>query len=195
MLALSNSSYDTFVDGDLSAFSKKYVVLPFDPHITGPINDTSLEHPYNTNYKYDNSLVKYYLEYVKSGGNLIIMDSEYNYDSLDSRRGLFSKLLSINPDDFTSSIEKKYGNGKVIFVNTAEYFDNISKESPQGHNNNKNNSLDFMTLRNISGVSHAYNRCNRGSQIQFEKYISYAKLSIKSSNFRKFGGIGKNNDK
>ena len=152
MLALSNASYDTFVEGDLSAFSKKYVVLPFDPPITGPINDTSLEHPYNTNYKYDNSLVKYYLEYVKSGGNLIIMDSEYNYDSLDSQRGLFSKLLSINPDDSTSSIEKKYGNGKIIFVNTAEYFDDISKESPQGHNNNKNDSLDFMTVRNISGV-------------------------------------------
>jgi hypothetical protein len=80
------------------------------------------------------------------------MDSEYNYDNLDGQRGLFSKLLTTNPDDSTSSIEKKYGNGKVIFVNTAEYFDDISKESPQGHNNNKNNSLDFMTLRNISGV-------------------------------------------
>jgi hypothetical protein len=128
------------------------VVLPFDPTITDPTYDTSLEHPYNTNYKYDDNLVKYYLEYAKSGGNLIVLDSEYNYDSPGSPRGLFSKLLSINPDDFTSSIEKKYGNGKIIFVNTTEYFDDISKESPQRHNNNKKTSLDFMTLRNISGA-------------------------------------------
>ena len=100
MLALSNASYDTFVEGDLSAFSKKYVVLPFDPPITGPINDTSLEHPYNTNYKYDNSLVKYYLEYVKSGGNLIVINSEYDYNTNNKTRpinsdGIFAQLLSI----------------------------------------------------------------------------------------------------
>ena len=100
MLALSNANYDSFVEGDLSAFSKKYVVLPFDPPITDPINDTSLEHPNNTDYKYDNSLVKYYLEYVKSGGNLIVINSEYDYNTNNKTRpinsdGIFAQLLSI----------------------------------------------------------------------------------------------------
>ena len=99
MLALSNASYDTFVEGDLSAFSKKYVVLPFDPPITGPINDTSLEHPYNTNYKYDNSLVKYYLEYVKSGGNLLVINPDYDYNTNNisspvNSDGIFAQQLS-----------------------------------------------------------------------------------------------------
>jgi hypothetical protein len=73
MLALSNANYDSFVEGDLSAFSKKYVVLPFDPTITDPVNDTSLKH--------NNNLVKYYLEYVRNGGNLIVLDSEHGYNT------------------------------------------------------------------------------------------------------------------
>ena len=96
MLALSNANYDTFVDGDLSAFSKKYVVLPFDPPITEPINDTSLEHPYDTNYKYDNNLVKYYLEYVKSGGNLIVINPEYDYNTNNNTSPLIRMAYLLN---------------------------------------------------------------------------------------------------
>ena len=72
MLALSNANYDSFVEGDLSAFSKKYVVLPFDPPIKNPTNGAS-ENPYDSDYKYDDNLMKYYLEYVRNGGNLIVL--------------------------------------------------------------------------------------------------------------------------
>ena len=84
-------------------FLKNMLYFLFDPPITGPINDTSLEHPYNTNYKYDNSLVKYYLEYVKSGGNLIVLDSEYGYNINNNvpanSNGIFAELLSIEAGD------------------------------------------------------------------------------------------------
>ena len=45
MLALSKAKYGAFVDGDLSAFSKEYVILPFDP----PINAKSTTN-YSRNY-------------------------------------------------------------------------------------------------------------------------------------------------
>jgi len=104
MLALSNANYDTFVEGDLSAFSKKYVVLPYDPPIIHPINDSSLKHPYYTDYKYSNNLVKYYLEYVKNGGNLVVLDSEYDFNTINNvgsinSDGVFAQLLSIKTEN------------------------------------------------------------------------------------------------
>ena len=38
MLALTGIGYNTFIEGDLSAFSKKYVILTYDP----PFNDSNL---------------------------------------------------------------------------------------------------------------------------------------------------------
>ena len=70
MLALSKMKYDSFIDGDMSAFSKKYVILPFD---------ISLEQ--------ENEVSKY-LEFVNKGGNLVIMNS-------DNFEGAFSKLIQI----------------------------------------------------------------------------------------------------
>jgi hypothetical protein len=151
MLALSNANYDSFVEGDLSAFSKKYVILPFDPTITGFVNDTSLQHHYDTSYKYNNNHIKYYLEYIRNGGNLIVLDSEYKDDSLDSSGTPFSNPVSTDFGDFASPVEREYGNGKIIFVSTAEYFDDISSKLPQRHNN-IDSFQDFMNLRNISGI-------------------------------------------
>jgi hypothetical protein len=82
-LALSETKYEAYMDGDLSAFSKKYVVVPFD------------KEPYQKNE------ASKYLEYVSKGGNLIVINSNNKFD------GIFSKLLSINPGNLTkyASIE------------------------------------------------------------------------------------------
>jgi hypothetical protein len=96
ILALSKIKYDAYIDGDLSAFSNKYVVLPFD------------KAPYQKN-----EAIKY-LEFVNNGGNLIVINSDNKFD------GIFSKLFPIIPGNFTNfnSIEshnsgntgeKKYG--------------------------------------------------------------------------------------
>ena len=72
MLALSNLKYETFLENDLSAFSKKYVILPFDP-LSHQVNDASR-----------------YLDYARNGGSLIVIDSDK-----DNVQGIFAKLLSI----------------------------------------------------------------------------------------------------
>ena len=128
MLALSNLSYDTFVEGDLSAFSKKYVILPFEPTITDSVNNTSLDHPNYTDYKYDNSLVKYYLGYVRNGGNLIILDSEYGYNINNNgpanSDGIFAELLSIeagNGSKFNVSRNPSYPSAIVETSSTSAF--------------------------------------------------------------------------
>jgi hypothetical protein len=171
-LALSNIKYDTFLDGDLSAFSKKYVVLPFD---------------IPSNQKDDASR---YFEFASRGGNLIVMNSDNNFE------GIFTKLFSFNPGNLTKfsnilgsdavntsantkgkknnlnvsgttwdvkpdfspnmsmksfyrdndsinknhkvapfMIEKYYGKGKIIFVNTLGYFDSIFPKSFHSYKN------------------------------------------------------------
>ena len=77
LLALSQTKYDAYIEGDLSAFSKEYVVLPFD------------KEPYQKNE------TSKYLEYVGKGGNLIVINSNNKFD------GIFSKLLSITPGNLT----------------------------------------------------------------------------------------------
>ena len=77
VLALSKIRYDTFLDGDMSAFSKKYVVLPYDVPT------------------YEVTKMDDYLEFINKGGNLIVMNSD-NYFT-----GAFSKLLSIKPGNLT----------------------------------------------------------------------------------------------
>jgi hypothetical protein len=167
MLALSKVGYDTFINGDFSAFAKKYVILAFDP----------------LNYE------EKYLEFARSGGTLVIMNTNTDSNFQDG----FSKLLSIQPSsnsrrattEFDSimstsphsalnisgiakdielkpswdmtvksyyiknkqivapfSIEKKYGNGKIIFVNISGYFDALSK-SPDKF---------FLTLADIPSL-------------------------------------------
>ena len=146
-LALSNTGYDTFRDGDYSAFSKRNVILTFDPTEKDDVNR--------------------YLEYVKGGGNLIVLNSDNKF------QGGFSKLLTIQAgnnskfDGFLLSdsknqqplkisgnttyieskdanisslsfyvnkkneivsplaLQKKYHEGKIIFVNAGGFFDSI----------------------------------------------------------------------
>ena len=144
-LALSKLKYDSFVEGDLSAFSKKNIILPFDP--IDP---------------------RIYLESANKGKTIIVLNSDEDF------RGGFSNFLCIQPekeaekyyDSIGSSvgraievsgtvknikincsgsivksfymeggqesvpfeIEKEYGNGKIIFVNLLPYFTSISRD-------------------------------------------------------------------
>jgi hypothetical protein len=157
-LALSKVKYDTYLDGDLTAFSKRYVVIPFD--IVPDLTNETIN----------------YLEFAAKGGNLIVINSDNTFD------GIISKLLGIRPGNLTKFngieaisqrnleqkkyimnvtgivrsidinsndnltiksyyvnkdnrnnyqnvvpfvIEKKYGDGKIIFVNAKGYFDSI----------------------------------------------------------------------
>jgi hypothetical protein len=87
MLALSKIEYSTHMEGDLSAFSKKYVIVTYDPFY----NDSSLSLPMESDRTGDNSI---YLDYVRNGGNLIVIDSA-DYGK-DKSLGIFSRLLSIS---------------------------------------------------------------------------------------------------
>ena len=70
-LALSKSTFSTFVDDDFSALSKKIVILPFDPEYLSDIK------------------FRVYMDYVRSGGTLIVINS-------DNSTGKFASVLSIN---------------------------------------------------------------------------------------------------
>jgi hypothetical protein len=69
-VALSKSTFSTFIEDDFSAFSKKVVILPFDP-------------PYFSDIKF-----RAYLDYVRSGGTLVVINS-------DNSTGKFANFLSI----------------------------------------------------------------------------------------------------
>ena len=155
-LALSNSGYETFVDGDFSSLSKKTAILTWDPMENSRDN-------YNK-----------YLEFVRKGGTLVVINTDKNFS------GLFSKLLSIRPVNETKfdsilysgigqqqqrlnisglaysiasnstdaivtssyvydnqkvaplAIEKNYGKfgGRIIIVNSVGYFDAVFR-SPE----------------------------------------------------------------
>jgi hypothetical protein len=127
MLALSKIKYDAYIDRDLSAFSNKYVVLPFD------------KVPYQKN-----EAIKY-LEYVNNGGNLIVINSDNKFD------GIFGKLLSIKPGNLTkfTSIgtynssdtgEKKYSLNISGIARNLEFIssDNLVVKSYYVNKDNRN---------------------------------------------------------
>jgi hypothetical protein len=164
-LALSKIGYDSFVEGDFSALSKKIAILTWDPTETSQDNNK-------------------YLQFVKNGGTLVILNPDSNFD------GKFSKYLSIKagnetkfnsilhserqrqvvnisgvmraisseaPDAIIKSfyryddkkvspfaIEKTYGKsgGRIIYVNGAGYFDAIFR-SPE---------KSFPPLANMPGL-------------------------------------------
>ncbi|HZE77052.1 MAG TPA: hypothetical protein VE089_00730, partial [Nitrososphaeraceae archaeon] len=153
LLALSNIGYDTFADNDYSAFSKRNVILAFDPTDKGDMAR--------------------YLEYTKRGGTLIILGTDNKF------QGGFSKLLSIRPGNTSKfegiiasdkenqqtmkifgnttpiesrdanvsslafyvnkkneivsplAIQKEYYKGKIIFLNVQGYFDAIFNHPSQ----------------------------------------------------------------
>jgi hypothetical protein len=82
LLALSKSRYDIFRDSDSSVFSKDVIIIP----------DT---------FKFDDSTFNSYLEYVRAGGTLIVINSNNNFN------GTFSRLFSVPSNE--SKVES-FGN-------------------------------------------------------------------------------------
>jgi len=123
-LAFSKSTFSTFEDDDFSALSKKIVILPFDPEYLSDIK------------------FRAYMDYVRSGGTLIVINS-------DNSTGKFASVLSINStandtQKFTTLIKEAYHNAflnisgmvKGIIVNpssdlnvVASYFDKETNHS------------------------------------------------------------------
>jgi hypothetical protein len=201
-LALSKLPYDTFIDGDFSVLSKRNVILTSDPRleIEGKEAKAVEESGAQDKHVISGEQFKKYLDYVKSGGTIIVMfpdSSSYKStnDSNKSELGAFSNLLSLRYGDkvkfngivssseqipvnksspehhyfindsgiatnieFGNSsdidvrsnyvdvdkdnksnykivapfaIEKKYGQGKLVLVNIAGYFDSLYKSNKQ----------------------------------------------------------------
>jgi hypothetical protein len=84
-LALSRVGYEVFLDDDYSVFSKKVVIIPYDP----------------TNW--DNATFHKYIEYANKGGILVIVNS----DDI-GRNGMFSKVFPIEPIDNKSDNSTEY---------------------------------------------------------------------------------------
>jgi hypothetical protein len=98
-LALSGSRYSTFAEDDYSVLSKNIIVLPFDSQYW---NDT---------------IVNNYLNYVKSGGSLVVINSDGNF------AGRFGKLLSMqvrsnNTEKFTDVVRE---NDEKVFLNVSGF--------------------------------------------------------------------------
>ena len=156
ILALSNSSYDTYKNEDVSIFSNNIIF----------VSDHSV---------LNDDVVDRYLEYVRSGGTIVVFNSDSNFN------GTFSRLFSIrsnqtdqapfttidsntthnlsinipgmvsrfdlgnssdlkvnawyrNSDNETVapfSIEKSFSKGKIVLVNAKGYFNAISNSSKQ----------------------------------------------------------------
>ena len=143
-LALSKIKYETFLDDDPSFFSKSNIVLTFDPP---DIKD------YLDFIKRGNSLVVLNTNDEFNGGFskfLSIQSSnETGFDSIEGFSGFhvsgFTKNIKIyspgssvkyfyvknNKEVVPFVIEKNYGNGKIIFVNTIGYYQGISQNPAQ----------------------------------------------------------------
>ena len=98
-LALSGSRYSTFAEDDYSVLSKNIIVLPFDPQ---NLNDT---------------IVNNYLNYVRSGGTLVVINSDGNFV------GSFGKLLSMQvrsntTEKFTDVVRE---NGEKVLLNVSGF--------------------------------------------------------------------------
>jgi hypothetical protein len=106
-LALSKIGYDTFIDGDSSAFSKNNVILTSDPRLELGANEKWIANVSGTQDRGVISEEEFnrYLEYVKLGGTLIVMNQDSNISNHDnsnkSEQGAFSKLLSFRYGDKT----------------------------------------------------------------------------------------------
>ena len=103
LLALSETPYDIFNDDDLSAFSKDIIV------ISDPLN-------------IDEDRFNIYLNYVRAGGTLIIINSNSNFSSS------FAQLFSLQSNDgkteeFTSIDGKKNHNDLVNVTGLVKRFE------------------------------------------------------------------------
>jgi hypothetical protein len=101
-LSLSKLRYETFLDGDLSVFSKKNVVLTSDPKLE--LEEGTKKEVEKYAYQFEERILKekfdMYLDFVRSGGTIIVLNpdgnsSNYDDNSNKTEQGVFSKLLSL----------------------------------------------------------------------------------------------------
>jgi hypothetical protein len=106
ILALSKAKYDIFKDNDLSVFSKKTIIVPDALRI-------------------DNYTLNMYKEYVRTGGTLVVINSDNNFS------GTFSRLFSIHSNDsntesFTSIVGS---NNQNVSINVPGLVKKINMKS------------------------------------------------------------------
>jgi hypothetical protein len=197
VLALSNTKYDIFADNDFSAFSKKNIVLTSDPVDAKP-----------------------YLDYIKNGGTIILLNSNNDFrgefennllcikplnetavfDSIANSIGDsikvsgISRNIGVNCPNSTSvtsfymndgkrvapfAVEREYGKGRIIFVNSLAYFESILKYPKQY----------FMTLGNLSSlIDLKVNKFNKPSAT----LINIAPIPYFAGNLTMSGQVGIN---
>jgi hypothetical protein len=137
-LALSNSTFSTFIEDDFSALSKKFVILPFDPEYLSDIK------------------FRTYLDYVRSGGTLIVINSGNstgkfaNFLSIENTANDTEKFTNLVKGDDHSTFLNISGVVKSITVNSssdlkvvASYFDEKTKHSSP-----------FVVERNLTNNGH-----------------------------------------
>jgi hypothetical protein len=172
IVALSKSGYDIFMDEDLSALSKKQLILTFDP------------------LTWDDTTFNKYLEYVGKGGTIVVMDSDnlngrfgqlFSLRSYDNETEEFTRITGDNNQSLSISglvkrvemnsspnvkvistyrdkgnktvapfaIEKHFSNGgKILLVNSEGYFNALSKTPRQYFPSLSN----ISTMLNLHGV-------------------------------------------
>jgi hypothetical protein len=124
-LALSKLRYDTYLDGDSSVFSKRNVILTSDPKLELEEGEKGVINENRDQKEQEISQEKFnrYLEYVKSGGTLIVMNEDgannNNINGNKSEGGVFSKFLSIRYGD-KIQFNRIFGNGEYKSVNKYE---------------------------------------------------------------------------
>ena len=153
-LGLSKIEYDDFIDADFSALSKKKIILTFDP-LQGSEEE-----------------VGEYLEFVKSGGTLIVMD----LDRDNNFQGTFSKLLSIHKgsrvgfDALANTVKSKLIGGEVMEgkrgIQEQQYI-NISGETPR---------IEFTNSSDLSIRSFYANKNQMVAPFGIEKSLGQGKI-------------------
>ena len=123
-LALNKLKYDTFSSNDLSIFSKDAIVIP----------DSILS---------DNSTINRYLDYVRVGGTLVVLNSNGNFSSMASK--YFSS--SSNQSDQEAFTHIYDNTNQKVTINMAGWINKTNAETlPDVHviasyRNDKNDTI------------------------------------------------------
>jgi hypothetical protein len=175
MLALSKIEYSTYMEGDLSAFSKKYVIVPYDPFY----NDSSLSLPMQTDYTGDNSI---YLDYVRDGGNLIVIDSSSH--GKDKSLGVFGRLLSISPTGNYAKFDSLLDAASLQSTINVASKESTTYPDDQGHEVQEKKRNQTI-IKNISGMVERtlYNSSNtKDNNINITSYYITANNNTNKKN-------------
>lgn len=126
-LALSRNEYEVYSEHDQSVFSNKYIILPFDSQ------------------DLDTQLFKNLLNYTRSGGTLVVINSD------DKFEGKFSKLFSISPSA------------------TSKEFTGIARNDNQGGVMDASGAINDITVGPSTSINvlASYVHFDNGSSIPF----------------------------